>query len=122
MIEIFGPKVSQFVVNVLAAPDYERLEYTHQEAVSMGELSSETCRPAKVSIEQPSVADFAIYGVFGTSLSPRRFLLLRTYCRRSLRVGSCSLRLALQYPILTNIKLHVSCLVKKHAIFTCHHF
>lgn len=39
MIEIFGPTVSPFVVKVLAAADYKRLAYTHQEHVSIRELS-----------------------------------------------------------------------------------
>ncbi len=39
MIEIFGPKVSPFVIKVLAAADYKSLNYTHQEHVSIRELS-----------------------------------------------------------------------------------
>jgi glutathione S-transferase len=38
-IEIFGPTVSPFVVKVLAAADYKRLNYTHQDYLSLSELS-----------------------------------------------------------------------------------
>ena len=50
MIRIFGPTVSPFVVKVIAAADYKRLSYTHQEHVSIRELSKLNPATGKVPV------------------------------------------------------------------------
>ena len=49
-IQIFGPIISPFVVKVLAAARYKKMDYTHQEQVSIRELSKLNPATGKVPV------------------------------------------------------------------------
>ena len=68
MIETIGPKVSPFVVKVLAAADYKGISYTHAEHVSIRELKNLNPATGKVPVVR-----FGRETVYDSTLILRRF-------------------------------------------------